>query len=343
MRLPNGYGSITKLSGKRRKPYAVKVTKEWTDDGKQVQKYLGYYESRAKAIKALADYNEHPYDIDATAATFAALYEKWGKLTYTDHGEPVPNTYIAAYKRLPRLHDMPFVDIRARHIQGELDACELGYSTQKMMKTLCNKLFALAIDCELVTVNYAKNVKLPPNEASRKHQPFDDDELAVLWQHTDDFSACVALVLCYTGFRPTELLRIRKENVHLDDRVMFGGMKTAAGKNRAVPIAKKIFPIIERWMQTGGEYLVMDPRDGKPVLTYDRLRGRIWEPSDPLKLLPRQHLPHDGRHTCATRLDDAGVNIKVTQLILGHRASDITRKVYTHKTYAQLIEAIDQI
>ena len=75
MRLPNGYGSITKLSGKRRKPYAVKVTKEWTDDGKQVQKYLGYYESRAKAIKALADYNEHPYDIDATAATFAALYE----------------------------------------------------------------------------------------------------------------------------------------------------------------------------------------------------------------------------------------------------------------------------
>lgn len=51
MRLPNGYGSITKLSGKRRKPYAVKVTKEWTDDGKQVQKYLGYYESRAKAIK----------------------------------------------------------------------------------------------------------------------------------------------------------------------------------------------------------------------------------------------------------------------------------------------------
>lgn len=71
MRLPNGYGSITKLSGKRRKPYAVKVTKEWTDDGKQVQKYLGYYESRAKAIKALADYNEHPYDIDATAATFA--------------------------------------------------------------------------------------------------------------------------------------------------------------------------------------------------------------------------------------------------------------------------------
>ena len=48
-----------------------------------------------------------------------------------------------------RRKDMPFVDIRARHIQGELDACELGYSTQKMMKTLCNKLFALAIDCEM--------------------------------------------------------------------------------------------------------------------------------------------------------------------------------------------------
>lgn len=32
MRLPNGYGSVTKLSGKRRKPYVARVTVGWTTD-----------------------------------------------------------------------------------------------------------------------------------------------------------------------------------------------------------------------------------------------------------------------------------------------------------------------
>ena len=34
MRLPNGYGSITKLKGKRRKPYQVRLTKGFTDERK---------------------------------------------------------------------------------------------------------------------------------------------------------------------------------------------------------------------------------------------------------------------------------------------------------------------
>ena len=37
MKMPNGYGSITKLSGSRRRPYAVRRTV----DGRQ--KYLAYF------------------------------------------------------------------------------------------------------------------------------------------------------------------------------------------------------------------------------------------------------------------------------------------------------------
>lgn len=343
MRLPNGYGSIVKLGGKRRCPFAVKITVEWTIDGKQIQKYLGYYKTRTEALKALTDYNEHPYDIDARTATFAELFTKWTKLTYMDRDEKVPNAYTAAYKRLPNLHNMPFTDIRARHIQGEIDACPLGYSTKKMMKTLCNKLFVLAIDCELVTTNYAANAKLPPAEASRIHHPFEPEELALLWQHLDDEGARIAILLSYTGCRPSELLKIRSENVNLTEHYMTGGMKTAAGKNRVIPLSDKILPIVREEIAQGGEYLLLDRRDGRPILTYDRLRGRIWEPSKALKLLPRPHLAHDGRHTCATLLDNACVNLKVSQLILGHSARDITSRVYTHKTIAQLVEAINKI
>lgn len=56
-----------------------------------------------------------------------------------------------------------------------------------------------------------------------------------------------------------------------------------------------------------------------------------------------QHLPHDCRHTCATLLSNAGVELKIIQLILGHSSKDITNRIYTHKTIEQLVEAINQI
>lgn len=42
MRLPNGYGGVVKLSGKRRKPFAARVTAGWKLNertGKDVQQY----------------------------------------------------------------------------------------------------------------------------------------------------------------------------------------------------------------------------------------------------------------------------------------------------------------
>jgi integrase len=340
MRLPNSYGSVVKLSGKRRKPYAVRLTLGWTDDGKQIQKYISYHAKRSEAIAALANYRENPYDLSTRDVTFAELYERWGENKY---GGDIPNCYRAAYKRVPHLHGMAFVDIRKRHIQGEVDACELGYSSKKNIKTLCNKLCTYAIDLELVTANVASTVELPPSEESTIHHPFAPDELEYLWQHTDDTGARFALIFCYTGLRPTELLKIKTENVHLGDRYMMGGMKTAAGKNRAVPIAEKIYPFIAAMYDEAQEYLVMDDWDDKPMLTYDRLRSHVWEKSEALRALPVPHLPHDGRHTCASLLDNAGINLKTIQLILGHRSANITHRVYTHKTIEQLVEAINQI
>ena len=319
----------------------MRVTVGWTDEGKQIQKYLSYHEKRVDAIAALADYNENPYDLDSHKVTFEELYERWGNAQY--EGGNVPNCYKAAYKRVPHLHNMAFVDIRKRHIQGEVDACELGYSTKKNIKTLCNKLCNYAIDLELVTANVATNVELPPAEDSDIHNPFTEEELTILWQHTDDVGARFALILSYTGMRPTELLKVKTCDVHLDQRYMMGGLKTAAGKNRAVPIAEKIYPFIAAMYSPDNEYLVMDAWDSKAMLKYDRLREHVWHKSPIIKALPTEHLPGDGRHTCASLLDNAKVDLKTTQLILGHRSANITHRVYTHKTIQQLVDAINLI
>ena len=45
----------------------------------------------------------------------------------------------------------------------------------------------------------------------------------------------------------------------------------------------------------------------------------------------------------ALKLDDKDVNVKIKKLILGHASSDVTERVYTHKTLEQLLEAINLI
>ena len=112
-------------------------------------------------------------------------------------------------------------------------------------------------------------------------------------------------------------------------------MKTEAGKNRTIPIAEKILPFIREWYNQENEYLL-------PIVarTKDGVR-RIFAKS-PIPCI-REHLPHDGRHTCETMLDNARIAKRTIQIIMGHAGKDVDESVYTHKTREQLIEAINQI
>lgn len=143
----------------------------------------------------------------------------------------IPNPYIAAFKRSEKLHDMLFIDIRTGNIQETIDSCDKGYASKKNIKILANLLFKYGMANDLVNKNYAELVSLPIEEKSNKHKPFTNNELTTLWKNTNDPGARLALIYCYTGLRPTELLRIRNENIFLSEKYMLGGMKTAAGKN----------------------------------------------------------------------------------------------------------------
>ena len=67
MRLPNGFGSVHKLTGNRRKPYRVRITVGWEDanDINRTQKYktIGYFATKEEGLIALACFNKNPYDI----------------------------------------------------------------------------------------------------------------------------------------------------------------------------------------------------------------------------------------------------------------------------------------
>ena len=53
MKNANGFGTVYKMSGNRRKPWIAKVTVGWSEEGKQEYYIVGYFETRALATTAL--------------------------------------------------------------------------------------------------------------------------------------------------------------------------------------------------------------------------------------------------------------------------------------------------
>lgn len=332
MRRPNGVGTVYKLGGKRRKPFTAVVTVGLVE-GKYKRKTLGYFSTQKEALAALSEYNHDPYDIDARETTLEEFFEQW-KSYREGRGKPVTAVHTSTFKHCAAFHKKRFIDIGTMHIQEMIDNAPSPVIAQRI-KQIFNMLYKYAMLTGLCKTSQTGAIELPKVPKSKMHKPFTEEELAQLWENKDDFVARLALVYCYTGMRPTELIFIKRENVHLKERYIIGGMKTEAGRDRTIPIAEKIFPFIREWYEKGGEYLA--PVNPRTRHTMRRLFAKSNIPCI------RSHLPHDGRHTCETMLDNARVAKRTIQLIIGHAGKDVDENVYTHKTLKQLIQAINAI
>ena len=106
----NGDGSIFKLSGKRKKPFAVRITIGFTIDGKQKYSYLGYYKTKTEAKKALNEYLTKPFNLEHKDFTFMNVFEEWSK-THKLSDETF-KAYKAVFNRCINLHKKVFREIK---------------------------------------------------------------------------------------------------------------------------------------------------------------------------------------------------------------------------------------
>lgn len=141
MRMPSGYGSIIKLKGNRRKPFQVRVTKGFTDEGKQIYMYLGYYAKKDEALEALAEYNSSPYDITKETITFSEVYEKWSREHFKKVSDSSIERYGNAYRKYCKsLYKMRFKDIRLTHLQGVIDESRKSSPYKSFNKNLVQRI-----------------------------------------------------------------------------------------------------------------------------------------------------------------------------------------------------------
>ena len=341
MKNPNGYGSVSKLSGKRRRPYIVRITTVFDTNGRQIMKTLGYYETQAKAIKALADYNENPYDINLNDITLNEILDRFMKNKKDMVGKSSLKSYKVWYNYLKPLYNKRMRDIRTLELQNFINSLSyLSTGTLKNLKSFIRMLFKDAMEMDIITKDYSEFIKLPRHKPKIERKVFTDEEIALLWENVNELEyADVILILIYTGMRINELLKLPKENVNLEENIIIGGSKTEAGKNRIIPIHPKIIPLVIKRMENKTEYLIPNRRKSN---YYEYNNFRTKEFMAIMKQLGMEHTIHDTRHTFATMISDVSDNETAITGIIGHTNINMTKK-YTHTSIEKMRKEMEKI
>lgn len=331
MRRGNGEGSVFKLSGKRRNPWAARITIGWNDEGKQIYKYLGYYPKKTDAKDALRNYFTNPYNLENKDVSLIEVFEEWQDTT--DLADKTKKNYTSAFNKGALLHQMPMRDIKAIHL--EMAMKEMSPHMQRVFKNAMNQLYVHAMKYEIVDKNVMELITLKDVKIEER-VPFTLHEIKKLKTFKHPLND-TAIILLYTGLRISELLEIETKDVYLDERYMIGGKKTAAGKNRIIPIHRDIFHLIKLRYEQGNKFLIT--RENKKI-PYRSYRQIYWDKM--CEVLSINHTPHDTRHTFATFADRCNMNRVAVKRIMGHSLKDVTEH-YTHKDIKELLEEINKI
>lgn len=345
MRKPNGYGSVVKLSGNRRKPFEVRVNTKINEWGYPEYDVLNRFENRTDAEIALAEYNRSPFDVNRREITFKEVYEMWYDWKYNGakkYSESSATCTKGAFNKCTALHDMKIQDIRTDDMQQILDDHTLSHAYMEHVTNLLHQVFKYSMEYDIIDKDYSRFIKITKEEDDAPGVPFSKDEINTLWQHVDDVPNCdIVLILIYTGWRISEILGMKTADIDLTEWTMKGGVKTKAGKNRIVPIHSGIKSLVSARICSHSSTFLYDMENDKPI-SITALRKAFAEVLSQLQI-NEEHTPHDCRHTFTSLLDSAGANDVCIDRLVGHASKTITKKTYTHKDIDELREAVEMI
>ena len=320
MRRPNGSGHIVKMTGSRRKPYAIRKIMGWTEEGKPILKYISYHRTKREAEQALNKYMEDPYIVNKL--TLEDVYKEWYALQEKEKAENTLRNYRGKWNHLQALADTRIQMIDRFMLQKHFDDMELTENTMERTRDLIKMVFQYAVKrgyLPISALNLYKAIEINPKVEAREnpHSVFTKEEIGNLWKRQDDEMVKIILVYIYTGLRYSELCKLIPKNIH-EDYFEIKQAKTESG-NRIVPLSdkvKKLLPI----------------KEVPPHTTFSNYMEKI-SPG---------HTPHDTRHTFISLMTEAGVDQRIIQAIVGHKPTNVTEQ-YTHISLETMLEAVNLI
>ena len=347
-KLPNGFGSIKKLSGNRRKPFAAfPPCVGFSETGSPIlPKAIGYFETYNGAYEALSEYHKSPFDTQNVRITFKEVFEIYQKSKeYELLKEKSVNSKLSAYKHCERIYNMEVRKLNKAICEEVLDGVDTGSATKKNVLTVMRTVVRYAMDMNLLVKDFTENIVIENSDPVVDRIPYTKKEIALLWQNSDKWQYRIILILLYSGMRVNELLKNDICNVHLEEKYIYVPKELAKNKEseRKVPLSDRIIPFVKAFVENPnrGNKTRIILNDAGTVITYNNFCSRDLPRMN--KGLEYDHKFHDTRHTFASLGTEAGIPELYMQKIMGHKPRSILYNTYTHIKLEELLEYINKI
>ena len=190
---------------------------------------------------------------------------------------------------------------------------------------------------ELVSIDRPKSIKKLPKTMSIQ-------QLEAVFNVTDNLKHQTALMIAYSaGLRVSEVANLKLEDVD-SDRMLIRIKQAKGSKDRLVPLSAKMLTQLRKYYKLyEPKYWLFENMVGDHLST--RTFQKVFEKSK-IKAKIKDYVTfHSLRHSYATHLLEAGVNLRYIQEILGHQSSKTT-EVYTHvcvRHYSKIINPLETI
>lgn len=279
-----------------------------------------------------------------------------------------------SYERLVRCHVVPHLghiklfDLDARTIQRAYQAMldDLAPSSVSKVHQVLRSMLGAAVRDGILVVNPCDRAT-PPAVPRNEVEPLTLEDVKRILAHSEGTrDHALWTVMAYCGLRLGEALALRRTDVDLDARKLrvertlgqhpsglrFGPPKSNKGR-RTVPLVDDVVTALHRHRALVAERRLAAKRWDEDCDALFPSEVGTWQfPRNVQRRFRRmrQHLglpeevrPHTLRHTYASLLFEAGVELTVVQELLGHADLATTRDIYIHLTDQVKRKAGDQL
>lgn len=273
------------------------------------------------------------------------------------------NTYIM-YETNINVHIIPSIgiirlkELKSHHIQEMLNklVAEGKERTAEIVYTTLNQILGQAVKNDYIYKNVINNVTLKKRSKPIKRALSDSEIENIRKADLPLKEKTLLILLLTTGLRKGEALALTKKDVNLNDKYIEVNKSAIIKKNqmeiknspksdagfRKVPITDELFILLSQHIpQLKGIYVFPTTKDN--FMTHSAFR-RMWEKTlntlnitaggsngvNKINAIATDITPHIFRHTYATLLYRANVDIKTAQYLLGHSSLQMTMETYTH-------------
>lgn len=216
---------------------------------------------------------------------------------------------------------------------------EMALASVNLHLALLRHVFTKAIEWGKAEKNPARTVKFFKANNARIRYLTDEEESQFQTVFPSEHWSKVEVAM-NTGMRRGEQLTLQWSHVNFHTG-MLNIPRSKHGEARHIPMNDRVVEILRSLPSRMKSAYVFPSKTGESPLNANNFMNRVWKPALKKAGLVNLHW-HDLRHTFASRLVTAGVDLRIVQELMGHKTITMTLR-YSHLSPTHQREAVQRL